>query len=683
MNWPLLAALFALAAGVGVLYFAVFKEAESEEVGGPDDGKGSRLWRSVGVKDVTAVEARFRKDGKERYRLVATREGDKWPVKIEVPPAKEGEERRTISDDGDGQAVERIANECVTLKSFETLPEVGAERLAEYGLDTPIAEATVTAAGKPIRVRLGKPTIRMDNRVYALVDGRTGILAVSKSLRDACEKEADDFRNHVILPVPPFEAKVLELKMPSGTVRLERGERGWEQKTPVPDRAARDVVEAFYQRLHQSARARRFVDEENPDRKKYGLEPPNGPFLEVMVSDGKAEHRVSYGEGKRPEGDKEIPTVYAFRHADGRIFEVGAENLAPLKVDDRGYFRATDLLDAEKDKLEKVVVKGPGEAPGHELMKEGGWTWKVTKPRTYETDSFKVEDLEKRLDEARVETFVDTLPEGGAEALGLGPGALSVEVTVKEKGATTIQLGNPVPNENRVYARRGNDGPVVTVSADFKTIIARSHLSYVQRSLFSGAWVSDAETFDLEVREGEKPRAESWSKVGDKEKTWRRKTGEITNDHDAVDRVVGDLCALQVGKWVEEDPKDLGKYGLAAEEGPNHWFVKATITLKKGESGTDTKTVYFGKNVEGSASARYGRAEKGHGARGDLVFEVDVTAGEGIPEKLAKLLAPPAEKPPEKPADGEKAGEKPPEEPPVPPPAPGTPPEPGEQKPPG
>lgn len=630
MSWRTIGVLAVLCAALVAAYLL-----QAPPQSGPVIGVGGiPLFPDADLNDVTALAAEIRAEGKPPVTLAAARDAkdrDRWAVDVTT-------DGRKIHDQGDRQSLEALARECLNLKSYRRLTaDEAKEHLADYGLATPAARVTVTlAAGRTWTMELGAISPQ-DARVYARVEGDPAVHLVPKSARDHALHEGDHFRDPVVQPISPYETTAVELRMPSGVARLERAGDGWRQTLPVPDVANPDVVHPFLDRVHTRARARRFLDPPagggGIDRTPLGLA---APFLELALTDKQGTvHRFSYGEGAGTWEGREIRTAYAFRHADGRIFEVGSDQLPNLKIDDTSYFRAKQLLGRPAEEVARLTVAEPGAEPW-EVSREHAW--KVTKPGTFECDSFRTDELVKRLDELRAERFRDTLPPEGPAALGLDPGhATRLEIGWKDaaRAPAVFWLGSQVGADPLAWVRRGDDGPVYAVPEPVRAFLTgrtgavrppgKGYLAFVQRTLWTGLYSADVQGLEVQARKPDGTLA-----IG----RWARESGQPWSAQDAttpavpgavLDDRVSDLCALRVARWLDRDPADLAVYGLATEGDAAACFTaRIAIRVKRSETEEITRTLYVGR--EGPEGFPV-RAEKGHAALGDFVGSVDPAAG--------------------------------------------------------
>lgn len=87
-------------------------------------------------------------------------------------------------------------------------------------------------------VALGNDAPGMPDSCFARLEGREGLLLVSRGLKVLARTPLDSLRNPNLLPSDPdWSARAIEISSPEGEIRLERGESGWRMRQPV-DRAA-------------------------------------------------------------------------------------------------------------------------------------------------------------------------------------------------------------------------------------------------------------------------------------------------------------------------------------------------------------------------------------------------------------------------------------------------------------
>ena len=191
-----------------------------------------------------------------------------------------------------------------------------------------------------------------------------------------------------ILEIPEDQFVRIEIKRRDGTgAVLERQASGWRliapKALPADTRAVQTLVSAL-----ALVSSERLVDEKPGDLMQYGF---SSPQVEVLIGrkDGK-KHRLLLGEAS-PLGT----SVFARLDGDARLYTVGSATKAAI---DKVWqdLRDRRLLTFYDAKLVRVELNGI------EFVKADG-RWSMTKPQAWRPDTFAVEELVRKMIEAKME----------------------------------------------------------------------------------------------------------------------------------------------------------------------------------------------------------------------------------------------------------------------------------------
>lgn len=207
---------------------------------------------------------------------------------------------------------------------MKSIVTADARDLKEYGLDKPVATATLAAGSARAALQIGKATA---DGVYARDAARPAVFTVESSLVDELKKAPGDYRRKDVFEFRPFNAARLEIVREGKTYAFEKvkgtGKEAntdkWRQVAP----AARDVdaskMDTLLSRL-SNLRAQSFVDA------RTVLDKPDVTVV-ARYDDNKKQERVVFG--------KSGTDVHA-----GRAEEPGA-----AKIDSNEYNEALKALD--------------------------------------------------------------------------------------------------------------------------------------------------------------------------------------------------------------------------------------------------------------------------------------------------------------------------------------------------
>ena len=191
-----------------------------------------------------------------------------------------------------------------------------------------------------------------------------------------------------ILEIPEDQFAKIEIKRRDGTgAVLERQPAGWRltapKALPTDTRAVQTLVSAL-----ALVASERLVDEKPADLMQYGFASPQVEVL-IVRKDGK-KHKLLLGETS-PLGT----SVFARVDGDPRLFTVAAASKAAV---DKVWqdLRDRRLLTFYDAKLVRIELNGM------EFLKADGH-WSMTKPQAWRPDSFAVEELIRKMIEAKME----------------------------------------------------------------------------------------------------------------------------------------------------------------------------------------------------------------------------------------------------------------------------------------
>jgi hypothetical protein len=444
MRWQttaVLAVLLALLGGFYYVYEVRWGPAREEAA-----ARKGRVF-SAETKDVTAVAITR---GGESVKL--EREGERWQV---LQPVKAR---------GSKAAVDELLATVMTARIDREI-DARPAALADFGLDKPAAELTLTLAdGKTLGLQLGakNPT---GVWVYARERDRPAVFVLGESVLREALRPAADFRDRTILAFDAKDVTGFEIVLPEETLAVEGGPAAWRITRPVALPADRETVSEFLDKL-AGQKVRDFVAEAPPSRQPYGLERP----ARVTIHTGKDKDRTSrtllLG---RVDADKK--GVYAMRPDEPSVLLLPQEvwNQVPKNV---GVLRNKVLVEFEREKLARLELESPR---GSVVVARDKDEWKIVAPALLPADQVEVGALLTKLRDLRAQGFL------GEDAAAVSRYLARPEVRVAlvdQAGARTTVLLAP-SRETRggapsAYAGVAGKGPVVLVDGKAIADLARS-----------------------------------------------------------------------------------------------------------------------------------------------------------------------------------------------------------------
>jgi hypothetical protein len=289
-----------------------------------------------------------------------------------------------------------------------------------------------------------------------------------------------------LLEIPEDQFTKIEVKRRDGSgAVVERRASGWvltaPKTLPVDARAVQGLVTAL-----ALISADRIVDEKPGDLMQYGFASPQ---LEIAIArkDGKT-HKLLLGE------DSPLGTsVYAQVAGDARLYTVstatrGAVDKVWQDLRDR---RMMTFYDA---KLRTVELNGIA-------FTKSADRWTMTKPQPWRADNFAVEDLVRKMAEAKMEVVPeDEELEFPAKFAGAAPYAIAK--ATDDQG--TQQLEVRKDKEGNYYARSTAVEGVFRLPAEAVETFAKKAEDFRDRKLFEFGF---AEPSKLEMKNGDTLRA--------------------------------------------------------------------------------------------------------------------------------------------------------------------------------
>jgi hypothetical protein len=334
-----------------------------------------------------------------------------------------------------------------------------------------------------------------------------------------------------LLSIPDSQIRKLEIRKTGGeTTVVEMGKDGkWQITAPKPLAVDAEAMTSMLSTL-ASLSADRVVEEKTPDLSQYGL---GAPALQVLVTkkDGQSktlaigdQTPTSSGYFARVEGDPRIYTIPTYTQAN---FDKSSRDL-----------RDKRLLTFDSDKLTRIELQAKGQAI--EFGKNNQNEWQILKPRPLRADGGQMEDLIRKLKDARM----DTVPsdEDAVTAATAFASAATVATAKVSDSAGTQQLQVRRDAGKNYYVRSSAVEGVYKIGADLGDGFDKGLDDFRNKKVFDFGW-NDPGRIDL--RDGAKQA--SYQKSGDK---WI--SGGKTMDPAAMQAVLDKLRDLAAVKFAEK-----------------------------------------------------------------------------------------------------------------------------------
>ncbi len=370
---------------------------------------------------------------------------------------------------------------------------------------------------------------------------------------------------------------------------LQRNQTGkWDMVAPQPLRVDQDAVSSMTSTL-ASLSSDRLIEEKAADLAAYGL---SAPALELIVTqkDGRT-HKLLVGD-EAPTGG----SYYARLDGDPRVFTVASWNKSSL---DKSWkdLRDKRLLTFDQDKLIRVELTAKGQTI--EFGKNAQNEWQIVKPRPLRADSFQVEELIRRLRDAKMDTSLSD-QELKKAAAAFANATLVATARVTDAAGTQELLVRKDKDKN-YYAKSNVVEGVHKIPTDVGDGLDKSLDDFRNKKLFDFGWSDPSK---IEVREGTKLTV--YQKSGDK---WM--SGSKQMDSPSVQAVIDKLRDLSSIKF--------------PEKGGGSQILEVTVTSNDG------------KRVEKVSIAQQGNSYFATRENEPAVYELDPKAVEELRKALGEV----------------------------------------------
>ena len=356
-----------------------------------------------------------------------------------------------------------------------------------------------------------------------------GLVWWSNTAEKSKESKADPNAPPKIVEIPTDQVQQVEIVKGAETTTVKRGADGkWEIAVPKPFRADQDAASTLVGTFNSLA-SERLIEEKASDLAAFGL---NRPSLTVNVTrkDGKKTQLLL--------GD-ETPTsggVFAKVEGDPRVFTLASFNKSSL---DKSFKDLQDrrLLTFDSDKLTRVEVALKGQVA--EFGKNNQNEWTILKPKPMRADGGNVEELIRRLRDAKMDPAVS--PDDAKKAAAEFAGGALIAIAKTTDAAGTQQMDVRKGKDNNYYARGSALEGIYKVPNDLGDGLNKTIDDFRQKKVFDFGWSDPSR---IEVKDNGKIR--TFAKSGDK---WTE--GSRTMDNISVQNLVDKLRDLTAAKFAD------------------------------------------------------------------------------------------------------------------------------------
>jgi Domain of unknown function (DUF4340) len=218
-------------------------------------------------------------------------------------------------------------------------------------------------------------------------------------------------------------------KKGSDEIALAQNDAGkWQMTAPKPFPVDQDTVTSMLSTL-SSLNSNRLVEDKSDDLKQYGLTEPVEQ-VDVTTKDNKT-RRLLIG-GDTPTGS----AVFAMLAGDPRVFTIASYSKTNI---DKGVTDLRDkrLLTADFDKLSQIVLVAKKQEIEFGRNKEA---WQILKPKPLRADNFQVEDLARKLKDAKAELGASDAEDKKAASAFAGGSPVATAKVTDSSGTQELQI---------------------------------------------------------------------------------------------------------------------------------------------------------------------------------------------------------------------------------------------------
>jgi len=369
--------------------------------------------------------------------------------------------------------------------------------------------------------------------------------------------DADPNAPPKIVEIPPEKIQKVNITKDGETTTLNRAaDNRYELLLPKPLAADQDASSGVFTAL-TSYLSDRLVEEKAADLTAYGLDRPT-LTVAVHQKDGKV-LKLLFGD--------ETPTAgstYVKIEGDARVFTVASYNKASL---DKTWkdLRDKRLLTIDSEKLSRLELTARGSSI--EFGKNNNGEWQIVKPRPLRADGNQVEELLRKLKDAKMDT---SLPDSEQSNLASKFGGAALVATAKATDAAGTQsIEVRKDKDSNYYARSSAVEGVHKLTADVGEGVNKTLDDFRNRKLFDFGWTDPGR---IEVKDGATVRV--FSKSGEK---WS--SGGKEMDSTSVQSLVDKLREMSAIKFVEKGGGELTLVAtVASADGKRTETVSITKT---------------------------------------------------------------------------------------------------------
>jgi hypothetical protein len=253
-------------------------------------------------------------------------------------------------------------------------------------------------------------------------------------------------------------------------VGLAKGDGKWEITAPTKLTADQDAVASMLSTL-SGLTSERVVEDHALDLKQYGLADPSLK-VEFTTKDGKSQ-RVLLGDDT-PTGN----AVFASLRGDPRVFTIAGSTKSSIDKSPADL-RDKRLLTVNFDKISAVDLTAKKQSIEFGRSKDA---WQILKPRPLRADNFTVEDLVRRLKDAKMDLTAAT--DADEKKISAAFASATPVATARVTDAAGSQTLEVRKNKTDYYAKSSAVAGLYKVANDLGTGLDKGLDDFRNKKLF-------------------------------------------------------------------------------------------------------------------------------------------------------------------------------------------------------
>jgi hypothetical protein len=359
-----------------------------------------------------------------------------------------------------------------------------------------------------------------------------------------------------ILSVTESQIQQIQISKPgSPPIVLKKLADKWAIAEPKAMPADKDAVDGLTSSV-ATLNADRLIDEHPANLAQFGLDSPREE-VDLTLKDGKTDKLLLGAD--TPSGSDSYakleskPAVYTVASSTKSSFDKSVNDL-----------RDKRLLPFDQDKVTSVALTARGSTV--EFGKNGQGQWQITKPKPYRADNGQVDDLVRKLKDARMDLSAGADDEKKNAQDFAGATRVATAVVTDNNGPETIEVRKA--KDNSYYAKSSAAEGFYKVSGDLGDGLDKTVDDFRNKKLFDFGFTDPTH---LEIN------GVAYQKSGAK---WM--SGSTQEDSSTIQTVIDKLRDLSAFKFADKmtgTPVDT----IAVTYGDNHKNEKVSINQNGNE----------------------------------------------------------------------------------------------------